>query len=449
MKGRILVVLSVISLLLFISHLSFAETSTKDYSIFKSPQHVAFAGGVWSYGFDVEVNIGVNGKSTVSISNIKPKHEGAWANLDITAEAYRISRRTKPDGIGVSVKIKASGRARSFSVPVVHMGDSGKYQWGEVSDSDTVEEWTRFFLLTFDDHPELVDLEEFEGDTAGVHQEWGNQETDEQEADNYETTERIYVDIVQGNVTVLKADGTTIRAEHNMELEIGDTISTDGCSRATVILGESAIIKIKPGTTFSIPHAGENKKEKIGFIEMVRGFLWARAKKDENSLKVATPNAICGVRGTEFEISYAGNVTMVKVIEGSVWLSGRQDSEEIIINEGQTSTIPRDESSQETDSAGIIIISGTWKSGFGDIVFSQSGSRVTGTYTHDNGKIEGELKENTLRGKWSEKPSYEPPRNAGEFEFVFSEDVKTFSGKWRYGFGKETWDGSWKGEFSE
>ena len=81
MKGRNPVVLSVIFLLLFISHLSFAETSTKDYSRFKSPQHVAFAGGVWSYGFDVAVNIGVNGKSIVSIGNIKPKQEGAWANL--------------------------------------------------------------------------------------------------------------------------------------------------------------------------------------------------------------------------------------------------------------------------------------------------------------------------------------------------------------------------------
>ena len=446
MKGKTLAALLVGFSVLFISHFSFAETSTRDYSGFKSPRHITFNGGVWSYGFDVSVNIDVTGRTSVSIHNIKPKHEGSWASLNITAETHKISRRTNPESIGVSVKIKASGRARSFSVPVVHMGDSGKYQWGETSDSNTVEEWTEFFLLTFDDHPELEGLEEFEGDTAEANPQWANQSPDESEAGNFETSGRILLEIEQGIVTVLKADGTKIRGKHNMELEIGDTIQTGSATKARVILGTSAIVKIKPATTFSIPHNSDNKKGKIGFLKLVKGFLWARAKKDRDSLKIATPNAICGVRGTEFEVSYTGNVTMVKVTEGTVWLSGTRDSEEIIINAGQTATIPRQELPQEENQNEIMSIAGAWESGFGDIVFSQSGSRVTGTYTHDNGKIEGELNGHILRGKWSEKPSYKPPRNAGEFEFVFSKDGKTFSGKWRYGFDKKTWDGSWRGK---
>ena len=91
-------------------------------------------------------------------------------------------------------------------------------------------------------------------------------------------------------------------------------------------------------------------------------------------------------------------------------------------------------------------ISGTWETNFGPLTFTQDGNSISGTYTHDSGKIEGKLEGNALRGKWSESPSYAPTHDAGDFEFVFSEDVKTFSGNWRYGFEKDTWDGVWTGK---
>lgn len=91
-------------------------------------------------------------------------------------------------------------------------------------------------------------------------------------------------------------------------------------------------------------------------------------------------------------------------------------------------------------------ISGKWETNWGELIFSQDGISASGTYTHDSGKIEGKLEGNTLRGKWSESPSYAPPHDAGDFEFVFSEDAKTFSGNWRYGFEKDTWDGQWTGK---
>ncbi|MDD5089338.1 MAG: FecR domain-containing protein [Candidatus Wallbacteria bacterium] len=51
---------------------------------------------------------------------------------------------------------------------------------------------------------------------------------------------------------------------------------------------------------------------------MLKGVLWARAKKDDDSLKVATPNAICGVRGTEFLIDLSGDEMNLMVAEGAV-----------------------------------------------------------------------------------------------------------------------------------
>lgn len=83
------------------------------------------------------------------------------------------------------------------------------------------------------------------------------------------------------------------------------------------------------------------------------------------------------------------------------------------------------------------------------MTFTQDGSSISGSYTHDNGKIEGKLEGRVLSGRWSESPTYAPTHDAGDFEFVFSEDLKTFSGKWRYGFEKKSWDGAWTGTRSK
>ena len=89
---------------------------------------------------------------------------------------------------------------------------------------------------------------------------------------------------------------------------------------------------------------------------------------------------------------------------------------------------------------------GTWDSGqWGEMKLTQNGSTVTGTYTWDEGKIEGTVFGNMLRGTWSESPSYSSPDDAGDFEFTLSSDDNSFTGKWRYGSDGD-WDGDWTAE---
>jgi hypothetical protein len=91
---------------------------------------------------------------------------------------------------------------------------------------------------------------------------------------------------------------------------------------------------------------------------------------------------------------------------------------------------------------------GVWESGqWGRMELKQSGNTVTGTYTWDEGKIQGTVSDNILRGMWSESPSYSPPDDAGDFEFTLSSDGKSFSGQWRYGSDGD-WDGDWNGNKS-
>lgn len=90
---------------------------------------------------------------------------------------------------------------------------------------------------------------------------------------------------------------------------------------------------------------------------------------------------------------------------------------------------------------------GTWNTNWGLMQLTQSAGKVTGSYEHDNGKIEGNISKNLtgdiLVGTWSEEPSYTPPDDAGDLEFIMSSDLNSFTGNWRYG-SSGSWSG-WKG----
>ena len=87
---------------------------------------------------------------------------------------------------------------------------------------------------------------------------------------------------------------------------------------------------------------------------------------------------------------------------------------------------------------------GSWSTNYGQMELQQSGITVTGTYTWDQGRIQGSVFGNRLVGTWSEAPSYSPTADAGDFEFTLSDDCNSFSGRWRYGSSGE-WRTDWSG----
>ena len=85
-----------------------------------------------------------------------------------------------------------------------------------------------------------------------------------------------------------------------------------------------------------------------------------------------------------------------------------------------------------------------WDTNYGEMELRFSGDRVTGEYESDDGRIEGVVSGRLMTGTWSEKPSYAPPKDAGQFEFTLSEDGRSFTGRWRYGSEGEwrSWSGT-------
>lgn len=87
---------------------------------------------------------------------------------------------------------------------------------------------------------------------------------------------------------------------------------------------------------------------------------------------------------------------------------------------------------------------GAWETDWGRMELQQNGNKVNGTYTHDQGRIQGTVSGRNLTGTWSEYPSYSPPGDAGDIVFIISADCSSFDGKWRYGT-SGGWSGSWTG----
>jgi hypothetical protein len=428
---------SVTSLYLTDTARSTNEEHIKEYP---APKRFFYENMSYSFTFDVDVNFSRDGTATPVISNLQKRNSQAWGPLAVRAWVTNVSKDR--DMVVVEIEAEARGYGQRFSSSY-----GQPVKWGKNSENETRLEFKDMIYFPFDRYPDLARMEHFE--PGGVAELSVPEEPAPSKPEQVMESEERLTKIItkEGMVRIKKANGEWVNAEAGMELEIGDTIKTLSNGKIELTLAGTAIIRVRPESEFIIPEDKSNTTEKVGFIKMVKGVLWAHAKIDKNSLKVATPNAVCGVRGTEFEVSFKDSITCVEVFEGTVWLSSSEDAPKTAINAGQKACIPAGGQQAITPQpqSGTGQLSGTWKTDFGMVTFTQAGNVVTGSYTHDNGKIEGTLEGNILRGRWSESPSYKPPKDAGDLEFTFSEDGRKFTGTWRYGFDKQTWDGKWTG----
>lgn len=82
---------------------------------------------------------------------------------------------------------------------------------------------------------------------------------------------------------------------------------------------------------------------------------------------------------------------------------------------------------------------GDWSTSEGDMSLSAAGDRVSGTYSQDNGRIDGHVSGRHLTGYWSEAGSAQDcgtvrlgSRFWGRVDWVLSADGRRFEGRWGY-----------------
>lgn len=115
------------------------------------------------------------------------------------------------------------------------------------------------------------------------------------------------VPIRAGSITALKGTATVARggslhrASLKMRVFVGDKLRTASHSRLTVTLRDGSRLMLAESSTFVIAQAGARASKLKSVIDLLDGSLRAAVKyTGGRTFEVRTPNAIAGVRGTNF-----------------------------------------------------------------------------------------------------------------------------------------------------
>lgn len=76
---------------------------------------------------------------------------------------------------------------------------------------------------------------------------------------------------------------------------------------------------------------------------------------------------------------------------------------------------------------------------YGVLTITLSGSQVTASYPHENGRIIGRLEGNLLQGTWQQDDG------SGSILLTFSPDFSTFKGRYNHRQSPEKWSTDWSG----
>jgi hypothetical protein len=141
------------------------------------------------------------------------------------------------------------------------------------------------------------------------------------------------VKILRGEVNVV-AQGTSSVLKANQWVEEGSVIKTGEKSFVKLVLIDKSQMNIGPSSEMKIEKfSGQD----AGVIDLVKGKVRSQVTKDylqmkdkdKSKLFIKTPNAVMGIRGTDFMISTNGVNTAAVLFEGSVVFNKLDNPREI------------------------------------------------------------------------------------------------------------------------
>ena len=115
------------------------------------------------------------------------------------------------------------------------------------------------------------------------------------------------VKVSTGSVQIERA-GAKVKAEVGTAVQVADVLRTGPDGSAGITFSDNSLVSIGPNTVFEIDkyqfdtttHAGEFQGSlKQGRLAAISGKM---VKQSPESMKIRTPSAIMGVRGTEFVV---------------------------------------------------------------------------------------------------------------------------------------------------
>ncbi|MBC7792615.1 MAG: FecR domain-containing protein [Clostridia bacterium] len=140
--------------------------------------------------------------------------------------------------------------------------------------------------------------------------------------------------LARGNVLVRNNAGLT-KATPGLALNEGDQVQTGDDGTVRLLLAGNAVVDLAANTSMVVtraPSGGDKTRIKIW-----SGRLWARVSKLFGSadFEVESPNAVAGVRGTEFVVEVAADgSTDINVLEGAVAVNSRDGGRQQLLGVG-------------------------------------------------------------------------------------------------------------------
>jgi len=139
------------------------------------------------------------------------------------------------------------------------------------------------------------------------------------------------------NDVVIKRADSTIIPTMGMAILDDDTIISNDSSQAEILYSDSSTLYIDENS--KIATSGTEKRS----VYISIGRVWAKIKKlvKGESFEVNSPLSVSGVMGTEFEVSYFGDESLVKVVDGKVNTKDKQTGKEIVLEKERMAKIRR------------------------------------------------------------------------------------------------------------
>jgi FecR-like protein len=144
------------------------------------------------------------------------------------------------------------------------------------------------------------------------------------------------VKLVSGVVELLRAGKLpAIKASAGDSLSAGDLVRTKSGGYAEVQYNDGTLLKIAQRSRVDIGDQAGGQGNDFSNARLVRGKVQAIVEPPVQSAKarrfeIRTPNAVAGVRGTDFVVTFQRNVTGVLVRRGTVYTYNRQLPDRVV-----------------------------------------------------------------------------------------------------------------------
>ncbi|MBC7793925.1 MAG: FecR domain-containing protein [Clostridia bacterium] len=148
---------------------------------------------------------------------------------------------------------------------------------------------------------------------------------------------------VDGDVFI-KVGETESPGKLNQAVPGGGRVRTGADGAAEVTLDDGTMIRVRASSQVAL--SASPRPEKKNSVVLFFGRVWSKVVKSTNgasNYEVNTPNAVAGVRGTEFETAVADNgKARVSVTEGKVAVSADHDADGTTVGKGQAADAAAD-----------------------------------------------------------------------------------------------------------